>query len=253
MTQDFKKIQHDLAAWLRAEDDAEHGFDTIEPRRLAIYRRLIHNNIRQFLDAGFPVLQEVLTSAQWRALCNRFVSQHHAASPLFSSIGSEFVDFIATLDVARLATDGYPPWLFELAHYERLEVEVLHAVFDETLETIAELSDDTQLHLNPTARLAIYNYPVASVSQQHLPQEPLAEPYCVLVYRKLDAAQAQFMQINTITALAITELQRGEMTFAELFQQLQEQLPNQNPEALAQGLLTLIQDFCARFVLFTRS
>lgn len=252
MTQDFKHIQHELAAWLRAEEGAANTFTSIEPRRLAIYRRLVHNAIRQFLQAGFPVLQQVLTTKQWRVITDEFIGQHRAHSPVFSDIGAEFVDFVATFDLAQLKIKGLPAWLFELAHYERLEVDVLHASFDEVLEPVTELTDATQLHLNSTAVVAVYQYPVASISSSHKPEEPLKEPCCMLVYRKPAEQQVSFMQINTLTALVLEELGSQALNFTQLFERLQVQLPNHSPEQLAHGLLALIQDFCERFVLFTK-
>ncbi|WP_198677643.1 DNA-binding domain-containing protein [Pseudidiomarina homiensis] len=252
MTQDFKQIQHELAAWLRSERQPDEALNAIEPRRLAIYRRLIHNNIRQFLDAGFPVLKEVLAKDQWQALVDSFIAQHHANSPLFSEIGAEFVQFLATLDVAQCDANELPPWLFELAHYERLEVDVLHADFDENLRVVGELSDDTVLYLNPTAVVAIYYYPVAQISRTQQPDTQLAEPYCALVYRQPEAEVVSFMQINTLTAYALEQLRNQPQTFTQLFEGLQVQFPNYAPEQLAQGLLALIQDFCERFVLFTK-
>lgn len=252
MTQDFRQIQHELAAWLRAEEGTENAFTGIEPRRLAIYRRLVHNNIRQFLQAGFPVLQQVLTSKQWQVITDDFIAHHHAQSPLFSDIGAEFVDFLATFNVAQIESTDLPAWLFDLAHYERLEVDVLHATFDESLASVTDLTDATQLYLNSTAVVAVYQYPVASISRTHKPEAPLKEPCCMLVYRKPAEQQVSFMQINTLTALVLEELGSQALNFTQLFDRLQVQVPNHSPEILAQGLFALIQDFCDRFVLFTK-
>ncbi len=252
MNKDFKSIQHDLGAWLRGQDSSSQPFDNVEPRRLAIYKRLIHNNIQQFLRAGFPVLQEVLSAAQWQRLSANFIAHHQAHSPLFSEIGAEFVDFIATINAPQRVQDELPPWLFELAHYERLEVDVLHANFDDSLQAVETVTESTVLHLNSTAQVAIYNYPVASISRTELPTQELAEPYCILVYREPGAEQVRFMQLNSMTAGVLAELQANPLTFSQLFEVLLVQYPEQEPQALAAGLLQLVQDFCERFVLFTR-
>ena len=253
MNNDFKQIQHELAAWLRSDGRHDTNFAQIEARRLAIYRRLIRNNVQQFLEAGFPVLQQVLRQRQWQFLVDTFMARHHAQSPMFSDIGAEFVDFLATFDVAQLEAEDLPLWLFELAHYERLEVDVQHASFDDSLSKIVTLTDATMLYVNTTAVLAIYRYPVAHISQSQQPQAPLAEACCMLVYRKPDDEQVSFMQVNALTALVVEELQRGPVTFSQLFEALQVQVTEYDPETLAQGLLSMIQDFCERFVLFTKA
>ena len=252
MNKNFKDIQHELGVWLRGQDSSSHPFDSVEPRRLAIYKRLIHNNIQQFLRAGFPVLQEVLSAAQWQRLNANFIAHHQAYSPLFSDIGAELVDFLATLDEPQRLQNELPPWLFELAHYERVEVDVLHAHFDDSLQEVETITETTVLYLNSTAQVAIYNYPVASISRTQLPDEVLAEPYCVLVYREPGAEQVRFMQLNHMTAGVLAELQTNPLTFSQLFEVLLVQYPEQEPQALASGLLQLVQDFCERFVLFTR-
>lgn len=252
MKKNFKSIQHELATWLRAEKNVPQPFDTIEVRRLGVYKRLIHNNIQQFLNAGFPVLREVLSNEQWQYLSHSFIVGHHAQSPLFSDIGAEFVDFVASLDESEQHQQNLPPWLFELAHYERLEVDVLHATFDDRLQSIETLSESTPLHLNSTAKIAIYNFPVATISATSQPDECVSEPCCILVYRKPGWEKVDFMQVNRITADVLTQLQASPLTFSQLFEESQVQFPEQNPEALAQGLLQFIQDFSERFVLFTR-
>lgn len=253
MTANFKQIQHELASWLRSEEGAKNAIPDVEPRRLAIYRRLVRNNIQQFLTAGFPVLHAVLSPTQWSSLSAEFIHRHHAQSPLFSEIGAEFVDYLATFDTTQLKAKQLPEWLFELAHYERLEVEVMHADMDSSLHEIAELDDTTELYLNSTAVVAIYSYPVATISKANQPTTPLDEPYCMLVYREPEQEQVRFMQINTLTALVLEELKHRPLTFSQLLTRVQVQLPNQGSEALAHGLLSMLQDFCARFVLFTKS
>ncbi|RUO59505.1 DNA-binding domain-containing protein [Pseudidiomarina insulisalsae] len=248
MSDNFKQIQFKLAQWLR-DDNATADFPQVESRRLAIYRRLIRNNISQFLSNGFPVVQATLGAERWQALVAGFIATHASKSPLFSDIGSEFVDFLAGVDLAQR---DLPAWLFELAHYERIEVEVKFAHFDETLAAVETLNDDTVLYLNSTAMIGVYQYPVAKIDKDHQPDAALDEPYIVLVYQLPDTGTVKFLQLNPLTAHTLSLLQAQPRNFTALCEALLMQFPEQDPQQLAAGLFRLVDDFCERFVLFMK-
>nr|WP_244993637.1 PqqD family peptide modification chaperone [Pseudidiomarina sediminum] len=245
VTQDFKQLQHKFANWLRTAE-AGDDFPAIEARRLAVYRRLVHNNIRQFLDNGFPVLRKVLSDREWRALVEGFIAQHRAASPLFSDIGQEFVDYLAQLD---LATTGVPVWTFELAHYERLEVDVQFANPPDVLAA-QTLEEATLLRLEPSARIACYQYAVAEISAEHLPTDPEPQPYCVVVYQTAQG-QVRFLQLNPMTAFVLELLQQQPTSLVQLCDTLMAQLPGYTADQLKTALTQLLEDFAARGVLST--
>ena len=91
----------------------------IEDRRLAVYRELFFNNIRELLSGNFPVSRRTLGEAVWGLLVHDFHARHRAHSPLFPEIGQEFQQFLrARADAGA----GDPHWLVELAHYEWVEL-----------------------------------------------------------------------------------------------------------------------------------
>lgn len=246
MTQHFKQLQHNFADWLR-EPQSSAEFAGIEPRRLAVYRRLVHNNIRQFLHSGFPVLQQVLSSEQWQRLMAGFVAEHQAHSPLFSSIGQEFVDYLATLDLSQAEL---PEWTFELAHYERLEVAVQFATLNQVSTATQPLGDATRVVLNETAQMACYHYPVAEIKVGNLPTAPAPTAYCVVVYQA-PSGQVHFLQLNPMTAFVLELLQQQPYSLTELCDTLMAQLPGYTEAQLKSALSQLLEDFAARSVLFT--
>src|SRR5690606_5731462 len=90
----------------------------IEERRLAVYRDLLYNNLQSLLAGNFPVIRATLPDPDWHALVRAFYAGHRCQTPLFTEIGREFVRWL----VARESdTPALPPWLAELAHYERVE------------------------------------------------------------------------------------------------------------------------------------
>ncbi|MGQ4276177.1 HvfC family RiPP maturation protein [Pseudidiomarina sp. E22-M8] len=248
MSKSFQQTQLEFAKWLRSPHAAETGFGDIEPRRLAIYRRLIHANIRQFISSGFPVLQSLLTEQQWQQLLTEFVAQHRSDSPLFSDIGSEFVSFL-TSDGVRL--EDYPGWLFDLARYERMEVDVQFASLSTDYQPLTLRSETQYLHLNPTAEIGIFDYPVAQINSDFQPQQPLATPYFVLVYQ-IPAGQVQFIELNSLTALALDLLQQKPRNLVQLSEALAQQLPDFSVQQLREAFTTVATDFAERFVLLDK-
>ena len=56
---DFKTTQQQFTAHLRDPSSVPEPAD-VESRRMAIYRRLIYNNIESFLSTACPVLKQIL-------------------------------------------------------------------------------------------------------------------------------------------------------------------------------------------------
>lgn len=248
MSKPFQQTQLEFANWLRTPDAAATEFADIEPRRLAIYRRLIHSNIRQFMSSGFPVLQSVLTVEQWQSLLAEFVAQHRSDSPLFSDIGAEFVAFLSR---DGLQLDDYPGWLFDLARYERMEVDVQFATLSTDYIACSAISETQVLHLNPTAEIGIFDYPVAQINRDFMPQQPLPTPYFVLVYQT-PAGQVQFIELNSLTALALDFLQQKPRNLMQLSEALAKQLPDFTEQQLREGFTAVAADLAERFVLLDK-
>ena len=93
----------------------------ITAERMAVYEGLFFNNIESFLSSGFPVLRRLFDDARWQRLVRSFIAGHRCATPYFLEIGAEFVGWLQQGFVAE-ADD--PPFLLELAHYERVELEL---------------------------------------------------------------------------------------------------------------------------------
>ena len=102
-----------FAAHLRDPNDNPPPPGT-EERRLAVYRELFLNNIRELLAGNFPVIRRTLGEDAWQALVRNFHVHHRAQTPLFPEIGQEFLQFLRQ---RQEAGTGDPQWLPELAHY----------------------------------------------------------------------------------------------------------------------------------------
>ena len=255
---DWRELQQQWAAAIRNPNQV--SLAGVEPRRLAVYQRLVFNNIDSFISRGFPVLRQLHNEQQWQQLIYQFMQQHAAQSPLFADIGREFVAF---------AQQTLPGVWAQLAQYERMEVDALYAEVDyqllhatnaaaEPALTANELLDGVQFRVNPSAQLGVFQYPVQQVSAAN-PQPPAAaEPVCLVVYRELTSQPhwqqqeaVKFMQLTPLTMVLLETLQQANgSTLRAALASLQPYAVGYQPEQLEQALVTVVDGLMQRCVLF---
>jgi uncharacterized protein len=88
---------------------------------MAIYRRLFINNIEDLLGRAYPVLRRLHGPERWSLLTQDFYREHGCHTPYFPRLAEEFLDYLTR---SGSQAQGDFPFLAELAHYERAEVEV---------------------------------------------------------------------------------------------------------------------------------
>ncbi|TVQ36804.1 MAG: DUF2063 domain-containing protein [Wenzhouxiangella sp.] len=232
------KLQRRFADHIR-DPDSVAPVSGIEERRLVIYRRLFFNNISNLMAKNFPVLRRLYSDDDWNGLIRAFLRDHRAETPLFPQIGQEMVRFLSVLQ----AGDRLPyPFLAELAHWEYVETCVR---FDESepcwIDPGPDIDPDhARPVLNPTLRLAIYQWPVHRIGPRFLPAEPGASQVVLLAYRRRDDSVA-FKEINLLTAHLIELMQASpDLTGLELMKRIAVQLPQVDADRLKQQGLALL-------------
>ncbi len=185
--------------------------DGIEDRRLAIYRRLFSNNLSSLFGKNFPIARKIVPDDRWRQLIRAFMVEHRPTTPLFPEIGREFVRFLAD------HPEHYPewPWLAEICHWQFLATSVRN---DEA--ELSETGADTDGDLfsghpvvNPTLRLAQYQWPVHEIRADRIPEAPKA--VILAIFRKPDDKLGR-MQINAVTGRLLELLQDNPGTSGQL-------------------------------------
>jgi len=169
----------------------------IEDRRLQIYRDLFYNNLESLLSNNFPVIRRTLGDTRWHALARAFLRDHRCKTPLFPEIGREFLRF---LENRQRSDHPDPAYLYELAHYEWVELaleideanpaQVPHSPRGDLLAGIPVPS--------PVARALAYQWPVHQIGPDHIPAQPPAQPTFLLVRRGADG-QVRFSQLSALT------------------------------------------------------
>lgn len=110
---DFRRLQQSLADAVRSQESFTPPF-SCPPDRMALYRRLVFNNLAGFLESAFPRVRAAMSQERWESLLHRFLAEHACRTPYFYEIPHEFLQWLP-----ESATDWQDlPWLPELAHFE---------------------------------------------------------------------------------------------------------------------------------------
>ena len=200
---EFQKKQFAFAAHIRDPEQVPAP-EGVEDRRMAIYRELFFNNIRNLLSNMFPVLKKLLSEDKWHDLIRQFMQRHRAETPYFLQLPQEFLDFLQ--NEYTLQDDDYP-FLLELAHYEYIELAL--SISEETND-LAGVDPDGDLLANVPIRSALtwvyaYQYPVHRISADFIPTEPADQAVFLAVYRRGND-KVGFLELNPVTAKLLEAL-----------------------------------------------
>src|SRR6218665_670385 len=207
MSADFRAVQKEMTGWLREPEVVPAP--AVEMRRLDIYRELIHNNIRDFVETAYPVLKGLLPAEEWDDLLARFVAEHRAKSPYFRDISLEFRSW---MEVSRPEWLAAHPWAQELMHFEW--VELAADCMEVPADSEAVSPDGDLLAGIPCLREAlwplVYRWPVHELAPDNPPSpEAPAQPSCLLVFRDDDEA-VDMLVVHPLAARLVELLQAGE-------------------------------------------
>ena len=200
---DFQQVQRQLADHLR--DPQHHAPPAgLEERRLDIYRQLFFKNILGFISRGFPVLKSLYDESDWHTLVRSFYSHHQCHSPYFTDIAKEFLFYLET-EHSRRHCD--PPYLYELAHYEHVELVVSIAEDHRDKSALNPNGDlmNGQPILSSVAQWHGYQWPVHRISRDYQPTEKATDIHWIAICRDAED-KVRYMLLNTITAILLNYL-----------------------------------------------
>ncbi len=248
----FQNVQYDFTAHLR---DPEHkpAPAEIEDRRMEVYRGLLYRNVQGFIANGFPVLRKLYADEPWHAMIRDFFSNHQSHSPYFRDIAKEFIEY---LNKERTPQPEDPPFLLELAEYERLEATLTIANVNIDWENIDRDGDlmNAAPVLSPLMQLNRYQYPVQQIKPDFQPQTPPEQPTFLLVYRD-QQDNVGFMEVNPMTARLIELISENtNKTGTDILTTLAQEIPSVQEEVVLHGgHTTLVQLRDKDIILGTRS
>jgi hypothetical protein len=194
---EFQRKQYAFAAHIR-DPEGKPAPDGIEDRRMAIYRGLFFNNLRNLLGSTFPVLKKLLGQEGWAKMIREFMVSHRAQTPYFLEIPKEFLEF---LENEHEQTADEFPFLLELAHYEWVELALSVSTDENDLRGVdpdGDLLEGVPV-MSVLAWPLAYRFPVHRISEDYRPQEPGDQPSYLTVFRDTNN-EVGFMELNAVTA-----------------------------------------------------
>lgn len=245
----LRGAQFEFAAHIR---DPRHAPapEGIEDRRLAIYRELFFNNVRDLLGRSFPVLRRLLGEPAWGGLVRDWLVRHRARTPLFLELPQEFLEYLLK---ERMPGALDPPFLVELAHYEWVELALSIDEREPELPGVDPEGDllDRRPALSPLAWAFAYAWPVHRIGPEYQPAEPPSDRTRLVVYRDRND-QVGFLEINAVTARLLELL--GAYTGPgpsgrECLLQIAGELSHPNPDTVVDGGAAILQELRARDVI----
>lgn len=240
----FQDIQLAFAGHIR-DPDSNAPPEGIEDRRMAIYRHLFFNNVSQLLSRTFPVLFRILGNERWEALTRDYFSRHRSHTPLFLEMPREFLLY---LEKERGQIEGDPPFLYELAHYEWVELALS---IDEREPDSASVDTDGDLldgrpEISPLVWSVQYRFPVHRISPENQPSEPPDSPTHLVIYRNLDG-RIGFLEVNAVTARLVELLVEGQAESGRAaLLQIAEELDHPRPGTVVDGGASILEDLRQR-------
>lgn len=236
---EFKQYQLAFTRHIR-NPQMHPGPPGVEPRRMAIYNRLLYNNVESFLLKCFPVCRKVLGEQQWNGLVRDFFANHRSAAPLFRQIPEEFVRF---LESERADNAGDPPYLRHLAHYEWVDLALDIAAGNADLTAVDRDGDLLRAApaLNPVLWLLHYPYAVHRVGDQYRPSADQQHPTWILAFRNLDD-NIRFILLNPVSARLISLLQERRQSGGVALDRIAAELRHPDPAIVRSGGLEILEN-----------
>ena len=225
----FKRIQQAFAGHIKSPAQVACPSD-VDDRHMAIYRDLFFKNMMGFLSGGFPVLAEIIGAERWAIIGRQFFSEHQNKTPYFLEIAREFLYF---LEHEYNPTAEDPSYLYELAHYEWLELYV----DVEPSEAIKAFHDEGDVIAQVPVMSAIvegflYQYPVHQISVENPNPEP--KESALIVFRRRDD-NVGFAESNSFTLQLLVLLKEGGRTGDEVVRLLLSQSGLEGQQAAYDG------------------
>ena len=229
--------QQEFAAYIRSPNENPAPAD-VDPKRMKIYSDLFFNNVKGFLDGTFPVCAEIIGARRWEEIAHQFFKSHHCQTPYFLEIPQEFLSY---LENEFIAADTDPDYLYELAHYEWLElaVDVSEDEAAQQIDANADLRESVPV-LAAAAQGFVYQYPVHQISGDN--PSPEARQTALIVFRDRQD-QVRFIETNLMTIHLLIKLNSLELTGFQAVEQLLQESGMAVTEVALQGGLSILEEW----------
>ena len=148
-------------------------------RRFDVYRNNVVASLIDVLQGHFPVVCRLVGEEFFRATARAYLNVEQPSTPVLAEFGETFADFLQNFEPLNEL-----PYLADVARFEWLQVEALHAGDAQPLTALdlagIDPADVGQVifKLHPSTRLITSPYPVVSLwranmqDEKHAPVDP---------------------------------------------------------------------------------
>lgn len=215
----FQQVQQQFCQAIRDAESSQ--MPTVEADHLHLYRELLLNNMRSFVETVYPVAKSLLPEATWQQLVHDFFAQSACSSPFYHDISLHFREYVEHTQLPLI--ESYP-WLLELLQYEWLELYLDTLVLEES--TVAQDSNAAHAdwRLKCSVWVLVYQYPVYAWQVGQALEQLAPQPSAIMVWRDAED-QIRVEPLNAIFAILIEQLSQAAMSSQHLQQVLQQHLP----------------------------
>lgn len=159
---------------------------TIE--RIKIYRELVWNTLSDVVEGIYPYTNKLLLT-HWNKLLKQYLEFSPPSSPILYMVGKDFPAFLNTKSTLKKKY----PFLYELALYEWLELEILE-------KEISLEKRKTGLNINPASIICNFEYNIPalikSIEINKIPLKIKKEPTSIIIYRDPKTFSVRFFELS---------------------------------------------------------
>ncbi len=169
-------------------------------QRIKIYRDLVNNSFTGLITKIYRNTYKLLHK-NWKTLISKYIEAYPPNSPILNKVAESFPLFLGK---QKEIIKKYP-FIYELALYEWLEVEI----YEKENDSGSTNGKQAGFILNPVHKICKFKYPISDITEKIEAGKPLGKisknPVNILIYRDPKTLNVRFNEISPGT-LAYLEL-----------------------------------------------
>lgn len=209
--------------------------------RMQIYQDLVFRNLESLLAGSFPVVKSITESRHWQALIRGFIRDYRAATPHFPLLPQEFLSYLQGLYQSDDSIFDRYPFIWELAHYEWVELDVQIAETPELPNLTEPMPISGVLELNASTHILAYEWPVHQIGPGFKPNTCPQTPTFLAVFQNAKA-DCEFMSLTPLAALLLENIELNDAySVADHVALLEQQYDMPSPHSLFADAVNLVE------------
>ncbi len=196
-------LQNKLAQYCR--DGKEVEIEGSRAENLPHYRRLVFNVMYGIVENAFPIMNSLLSDADFKKLVEVYMTNHNAQVPQVWRVPGEFYNYFR--ENPPLLLEDYP-FLLDLMEMEWVEILVYNREeknSDPHLQ--GSINSDSRLAFNPDHEILTLSYPVHKGDWENISTKKGS--YYLLIMRNNQDFKVNFLEISVLHNNLIERLKKG--------------------------------------------